>query len=1139
MRKLLLRSAFALALAALLAACTQKNTADGQAQGAGAGVAIGIDRFLLFPNPIGTDPFAQDGGAFETAGTEYATAYYRAIDPGNAKDTIDKWRTLNGFTGYATRPGTEHLAVFRDVKDLGYGRRMTARRNSDDSSIAFYVENYNVTPGGSPDYSSDLNVDAAIRRDTQWHVGTNAIEWSTTTCTLGFDPADCDPTVKFAKYYNFSSADGTRQLAVDLDGRGKKAMPGPCITCHGGRGDPLTPPDASGKPRFPLVENLPSRKRGDVGARLHGQNVDSFSFSITQTGFAKSDLQPFLKDFNQWILCTYPSATPAMVTGGWGVCTRPTAGANEWQGTAGPMIEAWYGGPGMPTAAFSDTYVPAGWNTNTAIPGTTFTETTLYKNVVAPYCRTCHILRGTKNQDDINFTTFGTPAVGLITPATGFQSYADRIKVHVFDRGNMPLSLIPHTDFWNSTAPQMLASFIDSQIGVGTATAGGVPLMPGRPIPDPGPDRMVRTGANAVLTAENSLFASTFSWAMVSGSATITNPSGMVAIFNASVAGTYVVRLTVNGAAFKDVTITVDDNFPDPLNIRFAHVKNVLQNVVHATAQKCVACHKDIAAPAPTQTPPIWYTNFDRDGNGGAADATDEAWFLKALSGRVNLTEIVASPLLRKPSGNHHNGGKLLDVATNAGLRNYSILYNWILAGMQPGGVAASALVNGGNLGSPTPVALTFSGAPPYATGIALDGSASVGPTSFLWSVFGPNGPTGAVAFVSNPTSASAATLNLPYVGPYVVQLQVSDGVSSDTVQQTITVSETPVAADFIPATGTSTVSFSNTPLRGDITLTSTSTGSPATCRWQASGPGGATLDGFAVLDVTKSCGVPAVLNVPSTSIGGTYVVTLTAISGVGTSASAVTHNLLIQSAGSGVVANAGADSTNVLTFTNPVSVVPAGVTGAVSAPSPNGIPVASLPLNGSASTGPGTLTYSWSVTVQAPNATGSYAATVTNASSVAATLNVHRTGTYTIQLFVSNGLPPGASNTATRSITVQVPAADHFGATGIPANDTGVALTFANRGCTSCHVNGGAASPSWTDETVASQSLFTRVTSGFIDLTNPARSLILTCPSESTQGADCLGASTIMGQQSGFTDSDPSSYTLILNWIISGGTNN
>src|SRR5258708_18599745 len=162
-------------------------------------------------------------------------------------------------------------------------------------------------------------------------------------------------------------------------------------------------------------------------------------------------------------------------TGGTG--NRPLAGANEWQGTAGAMIEAWYGGPGMPAAPFADSSVPAGWNTNTGIPGTTFTDTALYQGVVEPYCRTCHILRGTKNQDDLEFMKLGTPAAG-VTPATGFLSYADRIKVHVFHRGNIPLALIPHSDFWNSTAPQLLASFVDSQLGAGTATAGRTPLPP-------------------------------------------------------------------------------------------------------------------------------------------------------------------------------------------------------------------------------------------------------------------------------------------------------------------------------------------------------------------------------------------------------------------------------------------------------------------------------------------------------------------------------------------------------------------------------------------------------------------------------------------------------------------------------------
>ena len=1139
-RKLLLPAVASLALAAMLGGCTQKNTAD---EPAASGIPAGLERFLLFPNPV-----AQSTGGFETDTSAYAQAYYHAIDPADSKDTIDKWKTANNFGG-AT--GTEHLAVFRDVKDLGYGRRMTGRRNAD-GSVAFFVENYNVTnlSGGGYD---NFNVDAAVARDTRWHVGTNAIEWSTSSCIAGEDPADCvgsSNNVKFAKYYNFSSADGTRQLAVDLDGKGKKAMPGPCITCHGGRGDPLTPADVgTGKPRFPLVENSLSRKRGDVQAKLHGMNVDSFGYS-TQPGFTKADQQAFLKDFNQWILCTYPAPGGGTVTGGWGSCTRPTAGANEWQGTAGPMIEAWYGGTGMSQATFLDNYVPAGWSANPS----------LYTNVVAPYCRTCHILRGTANQNDIDFMALGTST-------TGFQSFADRIKTHVFERGNMPLALIVYDDFWKSSAPNTLAAYIDTVLGAGTATsASGAALTPGRPIADAGPNRMVRTNANAILTAENSLFASTFSWTMVSGSATISNANGMIAIFNAGVAGTYVVRLTVgNGASTnsKDVTITVDDNFPDPLNIRFAHVKNVLQNIVHTTttppaSQKCTACHTTTAV---SPMPPIFYSNFDRNGS-GAVDATDDAWFLKALAGRVNLTEIEASALLRKPSGSHHNGLKVIDVAdtsSGGGLRNYSILYNWILAGMLPGGVAANSIVNNGNLGSPTPVPLTFSGSPLFSTGIAVDGSSSVGATNFLWSASGPTGPTGEFASFANPATA-ITTLNLPNVGTYVVQLHVDDGVSSDVVQRTLTVSEAPIVANFNPQTGSVLVTF--TPSTGNITLTSTSTygaGAPTNCRWQITPPAGvtgSTLDGSTTLDITKSCGSTARLNVPIAAAGGVYQVLLTA-STLGSNS--VTHSLTISnSAPTASLANTttpqavtfGASATNTTIPTNTL-VDGTGTSGTATFANVT----SSVSLNGSASTTPtGTLTYAWCLSSQ-PDVTRFPASiavcpSMTSSGALATTtMTVRATGSYTVQLTVDNGL---SSSTVSRVVVVNPFRSFKF-------TDVANTLASPSPGCTGCHSGfvpyhnpasnlPGFNPPDWanvtdTDGTTLYQRLRQRV-----NLATSANSLLLLNPSNDPSttintnghGGGCLAGFNIWGVAAGVgpyfcPDTSRANYDNFRAWILDG----
>jgi hypothetical protein len=1091
-----------LALTVLAAACTQKNTGDQPSTA--TDVPTGLNRFLLFPNPL-----AMNTGGFETNTTDYADAYYRAIDPTNAKDTIDKWKTANSFGG-AT--GTELLAVFRDTKDLGYGRRMTGRMNTD-GSVAFYVENYNVTPNASGNYSSVLNVEAAIRRDTRWHVGTNAIEWSTAPCSAAELAEGCNPNVKFAKYYNFSSKDGTRQLAVDLDGNGMKTMPGPCITCHGGRGDPLTPPDAStGKPRFPLVENSLSRKRGDVQARLHGMNVDSFGYSPDIAGFSKSDQQATLKTFNQWILCTYPLAGAA--AGAEDNCRVP-AGPNEWQGTAAEMIKAWYGGPGMPNGSFLDSYVPAGWAGNSS----------LYTGVVAPYCRTCHILRGTKNQDDIDFMKLGTSAVGS-TPATGFQSYADRIKAHVFDRGTMPLAFIVYDAFWNSNAPNQLAAYINPLLTPPQTVldASGAALRPGRPIASPGPNRMVRTGANAILTGEDSLFAGSYSWSMVSGSATLANPNSMIATFNAPSAGDYVVRLTVgNGSQTdsKDVTITVNDSFPDSQRIKFAHVKNVLQNLNYITSQvltpgkKCVSCH---VSPAVSPTPPIFYNSFDRDGS-TVVDATDDAWFLKSLQGRVNLTEIEASQLLRKPSGNHHNGLMLLDVSdksTGGGLSAYSILYNWILAGMPGGGVAADATITSA-VGQTGPVSFTFTfsgpvGGPYASPNITLNGTTSLGATSFQWTVFGPPGPLGTPPALTN-ANAATATLNVFDVGTYVVQLQVSNSVDTDTIQRTIVVSETPITANFTPATGTTQVTFSGNPASGPITLASTSTGSPTTCTWQIlGGPPGALLDGSATLSTTKSCATPATLSVPLSAIGSSYSVQLTASN----IASSTVDNFIV------VAAAPGQNPSNP-DFTFPASSIGFTIGNSLSNGTTtliNGFATRNITLTGSAA-GLAPLNFSWSL----PSGAGSAGCSIASpgpSTSTTVALTVTKAGTCSVMMTVSNGIPPNATITKTVTVTSSIVFST-------------VASLLTSNGCTGCHTNGGIAVPSWDNDS----GLYTRLTTtaNVVQTGAPRSSLLLVCPSNAAANASCTGM-TSPQPHFGSPAGDFTVYDTFLSWITNGASN-
>jgi hypothetical protein len=1057
-----------LAGAALIYGCTQGNSGDEASSDASA-VPIGLDRFLLFPNPI-----VEVNGDFQTNTGAYSQAYYAAVDPNSERNTLTAWKSKNQFgTG-----GAEFVAVFRDVRDLGYGRRMTGRRNAD-GSIAFLVENYNVdaVPGGY----SQVNVDAAVARDERWHVGTNAIEWSPAQCTPA-DPPDCASSVNFTKYFNFDPVSGQRQNALDIDGRGQKAMPGVCISCHGGRADPLTPLST-----FALVENALSRKRGDVQARLQPFNVDSFEWSAA-AGFARADQEAVLKIFNQWVLCSYPGG--GTVSAAWGTCSAPPAGVNEWQGAAVPLIQNWYGGAAMPNAQFSDTYLPAGWNASAA-------DVELYRKVVVPFCRTCHLLRGTANQSDIDFDS-----------EAKFRGYAARIKTHVFDRGNMPLAFLVYQDFWKSNGPTILASYIDSVLGAGTATtSSGAEKRPGRPVADPGPSRMVRTGANATLYGGNSLFATTYNWTLDPSTpgVSISNSSSATATFFSNFSGSYIVHLTVGGngrSDSKSVVVTVDDSFRDPATLKFAHVKDVLQN-----GTTCTTCHLPRAVVQPSATPPIWYTNFDRNFS-GTLDAVDDAWFFREIEGRVNWTDINGSALLQKPIGTHHNGGAVFNVATPAALAKFSIVYNWILNGAPAGGVAANA-------GADSASVVNFSGAPATAA-LPLDASASIGATSFAWSLVSANvaaHPNGSPAAGTPPSITNAnlpaATLNVFDIGTYVVRLTVSNGADTDFADRTITVSETPVTAVAAPA-GSVAVAFSGAPLAGTISLDSAgSAGNPLAYSWSYSPSGFAGACGT----ISNATSAVATLTVPATAVGNSCTFLLTA-SNLSMSDQTST-TITVASAGSGIVANAGANSTNALSFGNPS--VTLGI------PDSTGIPQATLALVGSASTGPGTLAYSWSVFSQPGNATGAYAANIASVSSVNTTLTVHRKGTYVVQLFVDNGLPPGPSNTASRTITVNVASGNTF---------TAMKTTFVNRGCTAagCHQSGSTAPPSWVDETVSALTLYQRVLARVADPGNPANNLILICPAEGTCG---------MGQQPGFHDLDVSSYAQFLNWVIDGTPNN
>ena len=125
--------------------------------------------------------------------------------------------------------------------------------------------------------------------------------------------------------------------------------------------------------------------------------------------------------------------------------------------------------------------------------------------------------------------------------------------------------------------PDTLATFLQGQGFQGSTvrdTAGAV-LRPGRPVADPGPDRTITQGATT-LSAAGSLFASTYSWSIVSGpnGATLTNPNSAQPTFNAAADGTYVLQLVASKDATQSapaqLTLVVNNLLnPAPSAIRF------------------------------------------------------------------------------------------------------------------------------------------------------------------------------------------------------------------------------------------------------------------------------------------------------------------------------------------------------------------------------------------------------------------------------------------------------------------------------------------------------------------------------------------------------------------------------------------
>jgi len=653
---------------------------------------------------------------------KFSNAYYDAIDPSGARSTAQKYIALHGLDN------PDVHVIFRDTKDLGYGRDMYMvsypNPGCGGQMTVFFVRNFSVKIVDGFAYGP-VSLEAAINEDLQHHVGTNAIEFGLGRSDIG-DTCGSEPMAKFYTFepdYSSPNAPHKRRVRVDLDARGTKAMPQPCISCHGGK---LRPLDRFG--RFVAMHANDSYAAGtyppshgdisDIGntkARMQAFEVDSFEFS-DKAGYRRQDVEEGLRTLNNAIFCTYPgSDTPAGVCDDFGGGIAAQDDIGEWSGDFGrEMLLGWYGGA-LETAGskYDGSFIPAGW---TPSPGSVpVGADALFTKVIGPNCFVCHGKRGTELGAD-QLTGSNTDATDGKDLDFGswdkFISHADEIERLVFDEGRMPLGLLNYQNFWGDPEKaELLASFIapyvtnPSGFAARRLDANANIILPGRILARAGPDRITKPGAMITLNAQASLFAEKYSWKVISSPAgsspSLSDPSKMKTGFSATVTGNYTVQLTasLSGGGSKTDTLFVNVDkglLTAPRDLTF------YSDVTTELDACATACHSDGAPSAPVGIPVWWVDDADQprgDGSTGIPASTADLpslGFYEQVRARVNLEDIEDSLLLKKPSGRHHYGGlrpgfdSSLPVGSND-RAGYDLFVNWISEGAACGGTTTGA----------------------------------------------------------------------------------------------------------------------------------------------------------------------------------------------------------------------------------------------------------------------------------------------------------------------------------------------------------------------------------------------------------------------------------------------------------------
>ena len=625
--------------------------------------------------------------------SDFASAYYAAVDPANARDTFQKFISVHGFDTV----GEDVHVTFRDSKDLGYGRDMYMRSypNPDCGGqvVAFYVRNFSVDIIDGFAYGP-VNLEAAIDEDLQYHFGSNAIEFSRGLSSVG-DTCSPEPMAKFYTYksdYSSTSTPHPRLLRIDLDARGDKAMPQPCISCHGGK---LRPLDRFGRMVAMHAED-PVAQIGDTKARLQAFEVDTFEFS-DQSGKTQDDFEDGIRQLNAAVYCTYPGSAghPACDDHGGGLAAQANVG--EWSGDFGrEMLLGWYDNKlEVSGTAYNEEFVPVGWRPEPG--GAPGGADTLFKKVVGPNCFVCHGKRGTELGSNTNASGDGKDLD--FSTWQKFISHADEIVELVYNEGRMPLGLLNYNNFWNDPEKaellgNFLSPFVDGFEGK-FSDADGEIIMPGRVVARAGADRVTLPDSAITLNAQASLFSDSYSWTLQSSpsgsNATISAANSMKTDFSADMDGEYVLQLEAsssdtNSSGTDEIIVVVDSALSKaPRSLTF--YTDITTELVNCMT----GCHQNGGVAGI----PMWWVDDASQPQGIPASTADtpSLGYYEQAKARINFEYAEDSLILKKPTGRHHYGGQRTgfdtsQVVGNSSRATYDLFVNWISEGAVCGGTS-------------------------------------------------------------------------------------------------------------------------------------------------------------------------------------------------------------------------------------------------------------------------------------------------------------------------------------------------------------------------------------------------------------------------------------------------------------------